>query len=129
MITNTRRAFLGNLSGGMVAVGVGTTLASRTAFALGLGRDLDLDELSFGDLEPLASLIQETSPGKLQGILIEKLNGGTNLGTLVAAGALANARTFGATAPPSPPPPSPGTSASPPRPTPTAPAPPPESSP
>ena len=94
MITSSRRAFLGGMGSSMVAVGLGAPLAARRGLALARGED-DLDALSFGELEPLAALMQETSPGKLQPILIEKLRSGTELRTLVAAAALANARTFG----------------------------------
>lgn len=93
MYTSTRRAFLG-LGSGMLAVGLGTTLSSRMGLALPLGDD-ELERLSFGELEPLVALMQETPAPKLQGILIEKLRSGTSLRTLVAAGTLANARTFG----------------------------------
>jgi hypothetical protein len=51
--------------------------------------------LSFGQLEPLTDLMQRTAPDKLLPLLVEKLNGGTELKTLVASAALANARAFG----------------------------------
>jgi hypothetical protein len=51
--------------------------------------------LSFGTLEPLVSLMQETPADSLLPRLVEKIHGGTELRTLVAAAALANARTFG----------------------------------
>jgi hypothetical protein len=51
--------------------------------------------LSFGSLEPLAGMMQETPADKQLPILIEKLKSGTTLHELVAAGALANARQFG----------------------------------
>jgi hypothetical protein len=53
------------------------------------------DALSFGALEPLATLLQETPPGKLLPELVRRLKDGVELRTLVAAGALANARAFG----------------------------------
>ena len=49
----------------------------------------------FGDLEPLVCELQETPVERLQSTLAKKLQGGLPLKTLVAAGALANARTFG----------------------------------
>ena len=39
--------------------------------------------------------MQETAPGKLMSVLVEKMRDGTDLQTLVSAAALANARTFG----------------------------------
>jgi hypothetical protein len=47
------------------------------------------------ELEVLIRLMQKTSAPELQLKLVEKLKAGTKLETLVAAGALANARTFG----------------------------------
>jgi hypothetical protein len=53
------------------------------------------ERLEFGKLEPLVALMQETPIGKLLPVLIDKMKAGTDLRTLTAAGALANARTFG----------------------------------
>src|SRR5439155_390912 len=53
------------------------------------------DKLTFGDREPLVSLMQETPADKLLPVLVGKLKDGTDLPTLVTAAALANARTFG----------------------------------
>src|SRR5262249_56564910 len=53
------------------------------------------DKLSFGALEPLTDLMQATPPDKLQPLLVDKLQAGTEIKTLVAAAALANARQFG----------------------------------
>ena len=94
MARNTRREFLGDVGRGMLLAGLGTTLASD----LGIGRIYadDADKaLNFGKLEPLVALMQDTEPNKLTALLIEKLKSGTDLRTLTAAGALANARTFG----------------------------------
>ncbi len=94
MARNSRREFLGDIGRGMLLAGLGTSLSVD----LGLGR-LHAEEtpaaLNFGDLEPLVALMQDTEPAKLTAVLIEKLKAGTDLKTLVAAGALANARTFG----------------------------------
>ena len=51
--------------------------------------------MTFGKLEPLVALMQETPIDKLLPLLVEKMKAGTDLRTLTAAGALANARTFG----------------------------------
>src|SRR5581483_2671841 len=53
------------------------------------------EALTFGPMEPLVCLMQETAPAKLLPVLVEKLRRGTALQELVAAAALANARTFG----------------------------------
>jgi hypothetical protein len=53
------------------------------------------DKLAFGSLEPLVTLMQETPPDMLMPQLVDRLRSGTSLKTLVAAGALANARSFG----------------------------------
>ena len=50
---------------------------------------------AFGGLEPLVGLMQETPVRNLVPVLVEKLRAGTELKQLVAAAALANARTFG----------------------------------
>jgi hypothetical protein len=94
MDRNTRREFLAGVGKGMLIGSVGSALA----FDLGLApvfADDDGGRLSFGTLEPLVGLMQETPPNKLQPRLVEKLKSGTDLRTLTAAGALANARTFG----------------------------------
>jgi hypothetical protein len=74
------------------------SLGSATAIELGLtiSRAEESDQrLTFGQLEPLVSLMQETAPDRLLPILIAKLNAGTDLKTLVTSAALANARAFG----------------------------------
>ena len=78
----------------MLAVGLGGSLLGRASWAEEWEAEA-LDALDFGELEPLAALIQETAPEKLQRVLIERIRGGAELSTLVAAAALANARTFG----------------------------------
>jgi hypothetical protein len=93
-MVKSRREFLGDIGRGMLLAGLGTTLASE----LGLARawaDDEIQPLNFGNLEPLVALMQDTEPAKLTAILVDKLNSGIDLQTLTAAGALANARTFG----------------------------------
>ncbi len=90
----TRREFLGTVGQGMMVASVGATLAAD----LGIARaraDEGPESLSFGSLEPLVVLMQETPIERLQPLLVERLRGGDDLKTLIAAGALANARTFG----------------------------------
>jgi hypothetical protein len=91
---NSRRDFLADVGRGMLVSSVGSTLA----FDLGLApvfADEGPGRLSFGKLEPLVALMQDTPADKLQRELVGKIKAGTDLRTLIAAGALANARTFG----------------------------------
>lgn len=94
MVRNTRREFLGDVGRGMLLAGLGTTLAGDLGLAYVRG-DEAAAALSFGEMEPLVALMQDTPPAKLTAILVDKLKSGTSLKTLVAAGALSNARTFG----------------------------------
>ncbi len=95
---STRREFLGSVGQGMLIASLGSALASELgAAAILRSRSDGLDALPFppGELELLIRLMQKTSAPELQPKLVEKLKAGTKLETLVAAGALANARTFG----------------------------------
>src|SRR5215471_5501450 len=92
----TRREFLGNVGRGMLVASVGV----GTAFDMGLApawsdEDGGSKRLAFGGLEPLVGLMQETPVRNLVPALVEKLRAGVELKDLVAAAALANARTFG----------------------------------
>src|SRR5687767_1649731 len=95
MSATTRRSFLESVGGGMLVAGLGTALSSelglRSVFA-----DETPQEPSFGKYDALVDLMQNNAPDQLQPILIEKLaRGQTDLKDLIAAGALANAETFG----------------------------------
>jgi hypothetical protein len=94
MMNRNRREFLADVGKGMLLAGVGSTLAFDLGLASASAAD-GKDTLSFGDREPLVALMQETPADKLLPILVEKLKNGTELRELVAAAALANARTFG----------------------------------
>ncbi|MCA9112480.1 MAG: hypothetical protein KDA52_21175 [Planctomycetaceae bacterium] len=96
MVARNRRQFLEEVGRGMLVASVGTA----TAVDLGLMRSLQAAEadetrLRFGALEPLVSLMQETSPESLLPLLVDRLRQGTSLQTVVSAAALANARAFG----------------------------------
>lgn len=93
-MTRTRRQFLENVGSGMLMAGLGTALATDLGLAGALAGEVE-NELSFGKLEPLVALMQETPAAELTRLLVDKLKSGTDLKTLVAAGALSNARTFG----------------------------------
>jgi hypothetical protein len=91
---HTRREFLSAVGQGMLVASVGAGLASELNLGVAYGGET-AGALSFGPLEPLVVLMQETPVDRLLPTLVERLNQGTELRTLVAAAALANARTFG----------------------------------
>jgi hypothetical protein len=78
----------------MIASSVGLSLAAELGMAPAQG-DESPRALEFGELEPLVRLMQETPVERLLPTLVGKLKSGTELKRLVAAAALANARTFG----------------------------------
>ena len=91
---NSRREFLADVGKGMLLAGIGPALATD----LGVGSVFageTAKELTFGKLESLVALMQETPPAKLLPLAVQKLRDGTDLRTLVAAATLANVRTFG----------------------------------
>ena len=90
-----RRAFLADVGRGMLVASVGPALALDMGLAPAALADESAERLTFGEIEPLVTLMQETSAERLLPVLAEKLKGGTDLRQLVAAAALANARAFG----------------------------------
>src|SRR5437588_8552351 len=94
MIEQTRRAFLRDVGAGVVAASVGAGLAADLGFSTAFADD-GPDRLTFGRLEPLVGLIQETAAPQLLPRIVERMRQGTPLREVVAASALANARTFG----------------------------------
>jgi len=92
----TRRDFLADVGRGMLVASVGAATAADLALVpAAFADDKKIGRLSFGSLEPLAGLMQDTPADKQLPILVKKLRDGTSLRELVAAGALANARQFG----------------------------------
>ena len=94
----TRRGFVKDVGSGAIAATIGFGLASEMGLcstALANASNADQKPLEFGDRESLVRLMQETPIDRLQPKLAELMNQGTSLRDLVAAGALANARTFG----------------------------------
>src|SRR3712207_2508344 len=88
------REFLTDVGRGMLLA----TLGSQTAAGLGVApgaAEEGSERPTFGPLEPLVSLMQETSSDRLLAIVVHRLQSGTELRQLVAAAAVANARTFG----------------------------------
>ena len=97
MSTNkNRREFLADVGRGTLIAAVG----SSTAIDLGLARATAAEEpvaerLTFGTLEGLVALMQETPANRIVPAVIAESKRGTDPQRLVAAAALANARTFG----------------------------------
>src|SRR5271163_2166202 len=94
MSDRSRREFLADVGRGMLVASVGSNLAVDMGLASARAADGAADRLEFGSLEPLVLLMQETPADKLLPQLVRRLADGTDLRTLIAAGALANARTF-----------------------------------
>jgi hypothetical protein len=94
MMRHTRREFLAEVGKGMITVSVGCSLAAELGLASAEAGEV-APRLTFGALEPLVELMQETPIGRLVPTLVAKLNSGVELRQLAAAAALANARTFG----------------------------------
>ena len=91
---HSRREFLADVGKGVVSAAIGAGIAHELGLAPLIAGAPDT-RLRFGSLEPLVELMQQTPAAKLMPVLVEKLRGGTSLKDLVAAGAFANARSFG----------------------------------
>jgi len=91
---HSRREFLSDVGRGMLVAGIGSGLATELGIVKALA-DEDAAPLTFGTLEPLVDLMHQTPVETLQPALVQELSKGTELKALVAAGALANARSFG----------------------------------
>jgi len=90
-----RREFLADVGRGMLVASVGSTVAQELGLApaaLALEGD---HRLTFGPMEPLVALMQESPADRLLPAVVERIRAGTDVRQLVAAAALANARTFG----------------------------------
>src|SRR5262249_56975728 len=92
----TRRGFLADVGRGTLIAAVG----SSTAIDLGLATARAAEgpepgRLTFGALEGLVGLMQETPAERIVGVIVDQLRSGTALNRIVAAAALANARSFG----------------------------------
>lgn len=93
MDNHSRRRFLSDVGRGMLIGGIGSNLAMELGIASAFA-DEDIAPLTFGSLEPLVELMQQTPVEQLQPALVREIKSGVELKTLVAAGALANARRF-----------------------------------
>ncbi len=91
----SRRSFLARTGAASLGVKLSSAalldFCSSSAFA----RDAGSEGLRFGPLEPLVELMCGASPDEMLHALVAKLRAGTELKEIVAAAALANARTFG----------------------------------
>ena len=94
MTQRSRREFCADVGKGMLVAGVGAELAAELGLSPAWGGE-EPKALTFGKLEPLVCLMQETTPNKLLPLLVKRLRDGSTINELVAAAALANARTFG----------------------------------
>ncbi|MDB5350677.1 MAG: hypothetical protein JWN86_1924 [Planctomycetota bacterium] len=91
-----RRHFLADVGRGMLVASVGSVLAQDLGLApAALAAEEGGARLTFGAMEPLVALMQETSADKLMPLIVERMKSGTDLREFVAAAALANARAFG----------------------------------
>lgn len=90
----SRRGFLSDVGKGMLVASIGSSLATDIGIVQTMA-DEDATPLTFGSLESLVDLMQQTPVETLQPALVQEIKSGTRLKTLVAAGALANARSFG----------------------------------
>ena len=84
---HTRRAFLAEVSKGTLLATIGPALAAEFGISSAHAAETSA-ALHFGDLEPLVAFMQETPVAKLQTLLAAKLQKGTPLEQLVAAGVL-----------------------------------------
>jgi hypothetical protein len=94
MRTANRRDFLADVGKGMLIASIGPALTADLSLAPAFAAD-EPKRLLFGDREPLVALMEDTPADKLLPLVVAKLKEGTDLKTLVAAAALANARTLG----------------------------------
>ena len=95
MKTSTRRDFLQQVGAGMLAASIGPSLLRDLGMTPALAGQ-DPQRLTFGALEPLVALMQGTPAATLQTLLIERYKKGElTPRQMIAASALANARTFG----------------------------------
>ena len=90
MTHHSRRGFLSDVGRGMISASIGSSLAMELGITTAVADEAS-QPLTFGAIEPLVDLMQQTPIEKLQPVLLDKIKDGTGIKTLVAAGALANA--------------------------------------
>src|SRR5438132_4064919 len=95
MTPSTRREFLSDVGRGMLVAGLGASLAGDLGFSTAFAEE-GSDAIPLGEYGPLVDLLESTPADKLQPILADKVRRGeVDMKKLIAAGALANAVTFG----------------------------------
>lgn len=90
-----RREFLADVGRGMLVASVGSALAQDMGLAPAAMAAEGAERLTFGAMEPLVSLMEETPIDRFLPAVMGRIKAGDDLRRLVAAGALANARAFG----------------------------------
>ena len=93
MNNQSRRRFLSDVGSGMLVAGIGSGLAMELGISTAWAEEEEAS-LTFGSLEPLVDLMQQTPLEKLQPLLMQQIQKGVELKTLIAAGSLANSRFF-----------------------------------
>jgi hypothetical protein len=95
MNPSNRRAFLSDVGRGMLAAGLGASLATDLGFSSAFAEQGG-DSIPLGEYAGLVELMRNTPAENLQPLLAGMvLKGEADLKTLIGAGALANAVTFG----------------------------------
>jgi hypothetical protein len=79
----------------MFVAGLGTGLAVDLGLTSKTFAAEEPSRLTFGELEPLVGLMQDTPAAKLLPMLVKKIEDGTTLKDLLKAAVFANARSFG----------------------------------
>ncbi|MBV8878810.1 MAG: hypothetical protein JO332_02490 [Planctomycetaceae bacterium] len=90
----SRRRFLADVGRGALTAALGFRVAGDLGFVPAFAGQ-EPETLTFGPLEPLVTLLQDTRTDRLLRAAMEQLRNGVALKRLVAAAALANARSFG----------------------------------
>ena len=72
MNSRNRREFLEDVGRGMLVASLGSVAAFELGMSPAIAEEAS-QRLTFGDLEPLVSLMQETPPEKLLPLLVAKL--------------------------------------------------------
>ena len=95
MSQHSRREFLSDVGRGMFIAGLGSGLAADLGLSSARAVEEEAKRLTFGSLEPLVGIMQDTPVAKLLPILVKKIEEGTTLKELITAATFANARQFG----------------------------------
>jgi hypothetical protein len=95
MAQRSRREFMSEVGRGMFIAGLGSGLAADLGLSTARAAEEEAKRLTFGSLEPLVGIMQDTPAANLLPILVKKIEDGTSLKDLVTAATFANARMFG----------------------------------